>query len=337
MSINHTTTDQQPGGLRSRGRRGRILGALAASALAVAGVAGTASAAPATQPPDASGNFAFHTVNNNRDDTFNQLLGINDSGTIAGYFGSGEKGHPNRGYVVRPPYAQGNFANENFPGAAQTQVVGINNNGDTVGFWVDGKGANHGFYALKGHGLKTADFPTADNANPMVDQLLAVNDHDVAVGFYTDSKGNNHGFSYDIGARRFRAINVAGDSNVTTAGINNERDVVGFATNAAGTTEGYLLRSDHKLYRLNVPGASATMAFGVNNGDEVVGAYTVGSGDNAQSHGFIWAPGFGFQNVDDPNGVGATTLNGVNDRGTIVGFYTDSAGNTDGLLAKAAN
>jgi ferredoxin/flavodoxin---NADP+ reductase len=35
--------------------------------------------------------------------------------------------------------------------------------------------------------------------------------------------------------------------------------------------------------------------------------------------------------------LGATTLNGVNDRGTLVGFYTDSAGNTDGLLAKAAN
>jgi hypothetical protein len=39
------------------------------------------------------------------------------------------------------------------------------------------------------------------------------------------------------------------------------------------------------------------VAFGVNDGDEVVG---------------------------------------VNDRGTIAGFYTDSAGNTDGLLAKAA-
>ena len=196
--------------------------------------------------------------------------------------------------MVRPQYGQGNFTNENFPGASQTQVVGINNNGDTVGFWVDGKGANDGFYALKGHGLKTADFPTADNAKPMVDQLLAVNDHDVAVGFYTDSKGNNHGFSYDIGARQFRAINVPGDSGVTTAGINNERDVVGFATNGAGATEGYLLRSDHKLYRLNVPGASATMAFGVNDGDEVVGAYTDGTGDNATTHGFIWAPGFGL-------------------------------------------
>lgn len=338
MSTNHMT-DRRAGGPRGRSRRGRFLGALAASALVVtgaAGVVGTASAA-STQPPDASANFVFHTVNNNRDDTFNQLLGINNSGTIAGYFGSGEKGHPNRGYVVRPPYAQGNFTNENFPGAAQTQVVGINNNGDTVGFWVDGKGANHGLYALKGHGLKTADFPTTDNAKPMVDQLLAVNDHDVAVGFYTDSKGNNHGFADDIAHRHFRAINVPGDSNVTTAGINNEGDVAGFADNGAGATEGYLLRSDHKVYRLNVPGASATMAFGLNDGDEVVGAYTDGTGDNATTHGFIWSPGFGFMNIDDPNGVGATTLNGVNDRGTIVGFYTDSAGNTDGLLAKAAN
>jgi hypothetical protein len=44
------------------------------------------------------------------------------------------------------------------------------------------------------------------------------------------------------------------------------------------------------------------------------------------------SPGFGFQTVSDPNGVGSTLLNGVNDRGQIVGFYTDSAGNTDGML-----
>ncbi|MGH2894308.1 MAG: hypothetical protein ACRDPM_13750 [Solirubrobacteraceae bacterium] len=140
MSLN-TTVDRRSGRPRSGGR-GRLLGALAASALAVAGVAEVAGPASAAtmQPPDASANFVFHTVNNNHDSTFNQLLGINNSGTIAGYFGSGEKGHPNRGYVVRPPYGQGNFTNENFPGAAQTQVVGINNSGDTVGFWVDATG-----------------------------------------------------------------------------------------------------------------------------------------------------------------------------------------------------
>ena len=51
-------------------------------------------------------------------------------------------------------------------------------------------------------------------------------------------------------------------------------------------------------------------------------------------HGFTWAPGFGFQTVNDPNGANATTLNGVNDRGDVVGFYVDAAGNTDGMLAK---
>jgi hypothetical protein len=76
-----------------------------------------------------------------------------------------------------------------------------------------------------------------------------------------------------------------------------------------------------------------TQAFGVNDSDEVVGAYTVGSGNNAQSHGFTWRPGHGFTTVDDPHGIGTTLINGVNDRGELVGFYTDSAGNTDGMIA----
>ena len=41
----------------------------------------------------------------------------------------------------------------------------------------------------------------------------------------------------------------------------------------------------------------------------------------------------GYRTVDDPHGIGTTTINGVNDRGQLVGFYVDSAGNTDGFLA----
>ena len=40
-----------------------------------------------------------------------------------------------------------------------------------------------------------------------------------------------------------------------------------------------------------------------------------------------------FQQIDDPNGIGTTTVNGINDLGDLVGFYVDGAGNTDGLLA----
>jgi hypothetical protein len=318
---------------RRTARWARLASAASAAALAATTLAGPATAAGT--PTDGSGNYTFQTVDNHKDTTFNQLLGINNSGVISGYFGSGQSGHPNRGYVVAPGYGQGKFQNENFPGAAQTQVVGIDNAGVTVGFWVDANGANHGFYALNRKHFHTVDFPTSSNAKPQVDQLLAVNDAGVAVGFYTDGKGVNHGYSYSILNHRYRSINISGDSNVTTAGVNNLKDVVGFADNSAGSTEAFLKRSDGKLFRLSFPGATATQAFGVNDGDEVVGDYVDGSGNTATTHGFVWSPGLGFQTVNDPNGTGSTTLNGVNDRGSLVGFYTDSAGNTDGLVAKA--
>ena len=57
--------------------------------------------------------------------------------------------------------------------------------------------------------------------------------------------------------------------------------------------------------------------------------YSLGSGNSATTHGFIWSPGFGFEYVHGPNGVGSTAVNGVHDRGQLVGFYTNSAGNTD--------
>jgi hypothetical protein len=53
-----------------------------------------------------------------------------------------------------------------------------------------------------------------------------------------------------------------------------------------------------------------------------------------QMHGIIFNSHTGrFTTLDDPHGIGTTTLNGINDFGDIVGFYVDAHGNTDGLLA----
>ena len=51
--------------------------------------------------------YAFQDLINNTDPTFNQELGINSAGMIAGYFGAGNglAGHPNQGYTVVTPYA----------------------------------------------------------------------------------------------------------------------------------------------------------------------------------------------------------------------------------------
>jgi hypothetical protein len=287
-------------------------------------------------------------LNNANDPTFNQLLGINVKGKIVGYFGSGAKGHPNMGYRLKPPYQQGNYASENFPGSMQTQVTGLNDLGVTVGFWSSqnkGQPDERQLRVLlhRRHRFHSVNFPTTNNASPPVNQLLGVNDRDVAVGFYVNAQGNNRGYEYNITTGRFSRVlrpgapgGKAGPS-LNAAAISNLGDVAGFYTTAGGVTDAFLKTADGSFTKLAVPGASMTQAFGVNNSDKVVGTYTVGTGSTAMMHGFTWKPGHGFTTVDDPHGVGTTIINGVNDLGDLVGFYTDAAGNTDGMLAQPSH
>jgi len=314
----------------------RVAATTVASGILATGVLALATAASASTGSPA---YSFVTLDNANDLTFNQLLGINDEGTIAGYFGSGMAGHPNKGYVLLPPYGQHPYVNENFPGSVQTQVTGLNNRGVTVGFWSNtnmGSGdANFGWINIDGQ-FRQADFPTGDDASPVVDQLLGVNDSDVAVGFWTDAQGNNHGYEFNALTGQFRSVVDPSDPglSLTAAAINDFGDVAGVYTTAAGNTDGFLLTHHGRHFTdLAVPGASSTMALGVNNRDEVVGTYTDGSGSSAMMHGFTWTPWAGFTSIDDPHGLGTTTINGVNDRGQLVGFYVDAAGNTDGFLA----
>ena len=310
----------------------RIAATAVASGIVAAGAVGLAGAASAsTVSASQATSYSFQTLNNNNDPTFNQLLGINDFGVIAGYFGSGAQGHPNKGYQLEPNRMR--YINENFPGSVQTQVTGLNNRGVTVGFWSNtnmgaGMDANFGWVDVNGR-FRNADFPTGDSASPVTDQLLGVNDSDIAVGFFVDARGNNHGYEYNINTGRFSSVvdpQNQGASLQATA-INDRGDIAGNIG-----SDGFLLRHGH-LAELAVPGASATMALGVSNFDEVVGTYMVGSGSSAQMHGFTWQPGRGFTSIDDPHGTGTTTINGVNDFGQLVGFYVDANGNTDGFLA----
>jgi hypothetical protein len=317
----------------------RRLSVTIATAGALATTAAFAVAGPANASPAIS--YHFQTLNNGADLTFNQLLGINNDDVIAGYFGSGAQGHPNKGYELWTPST---YQNENFTGSAQTQVTGLNDEGVTVGFFSTMNTAsmtnnNFGFFKSDGS-FHEVNFPTGDNASPQVDQLLGVNDHDVAVGFYTNGQGSNRGYEYNIKTRQFTRVLVPGapggtaGPSLTAAAINSHGDVAGFYNKTSSQVDAFLQLHNGQFITLAVPGASMTQAFGVNDNDEVAGTYTVGSGNNAQAHGFTWRPGHGFTTVDDPHGIGTTTINGINDHGDLVGFYTDSAGNTDGMLVQ---
>ncbi len=281
----------------------------------------------------------FKTLNDNKDPTFNQLLGINNEGTIAGYFGSGAAGHANKGYTLTGDLDQDNYHNENFPGSVQTQVTGINNNDLTVGFWADSNNANmvnnnFGFVEHDGVFTNVVDPLGKGAAGGMtVEQLLGVNDHDKAVGFWTDANGNAHGFTYDVGSKSFDEVDIKGFTSTTTTAINNKGDLAGFVSNG-GSDTGFIKDGDKTELLKGPQGAVSVMALGINNQDQVVGSFTDASG---QMHGFLFdRASKSYTTIDDPNGVkgptGMTVVNGINDKGQLVGFYLDKAGNTDGML-----
>jgi len=281
--------------------------------------------------------ITFTRIDDAKDVTFNQLLGINNEGEIAGYFGANlTPADPNKGYTVTLHNGQPHFTDENFLGSVQTQVTGINNSGLTVGFWVDGNGDNYGFVDNNGQYITAIDplAPQPTATAPVTEQFLGVNDHDMAVGFYNDAQGNSHGFTYDIKTGAFSAVNVGGFSSLTAAAINNNGDIAGFGMKG-GVDEAFL-KVGNKVTLLTGPsGASNVQALGVNNEDDVVGSYQDSTG---ATHGFLYdAQTKSYTTIDDTSNAtkgskALTVINGINDKGQLVGFYLNGQGHTDGLL-----
>jgi hypothetical protein len=314
---------------------GTLAVALVGGAGVFASLPSAARASTAGHKAAATTTYSFSTLDDQADPTFNQLLGINSHNVISGYFGSGTAGHPNQGYLLNPPYGPANYVNENFPTSVQTQVTALNNKGDTAGFYVNAAGTNSGFVEWNGVFAKYTN-PKTPKVAGSVNQLLGINDAGIAAGFYTDAVGNNHAYTVNQASGVFTALKVPGASTQAT-GINDAGDVVGISTSAAKVTSSWLIHAGH-LTTFQFPGGSDTQAFGVNQKDQIVGSYVDGSG---VQHGFVLTSPLGpvshWQSIDDPNGVGSTVVNGINNAGDLVGFYTDSAGNTDGMLAMVTN
>jgi uncharacterized membrane protein len=301
----------------------RVAGAAVAAAGLLAGLA----AAPGAEAATVSGapHYTFTVHDDLGDPTFNQLLSINDDGTIAGYFGVGNADHPNRGYTLHPPYKQADFVNENFPGSVQTQVTGINDAGTTVGFYADAAGDNFGWVKRGPVWTVVIDPYTTGTVN----QLLGTNDNGLAVGFYTDADNHSHGYVFNFHQDTFRPVTIPGAQNVTASGINQAGEITGFYNKPGGPTLGFVL-AGRRLTSFSLDHSSSTMALGINNAGYVVGSY---AGTNpADTYGFIWHAGWS-ETIIEPHGPTTTVVNGLNNRGDLVGFFTDAAGNTHGFEA----
>jgi len=290
---------------------------------------------------NAATHFSFVTLDNASDPTFNQLLGINNAGTIAGYFGSGAAGHPNKGYTIAAPYTA--FVADNLPGSVQTQATGINAANATTGFWSDtnhGGDANFGFIRWNNNGRLTylsVNDPLV-SSNPPINQLLGINKGNVAVGFYNDGNNpsNSHAFSYSVKTTAFTPVKIGGAVSAAATGINTSGQICGFFVNGLQHTVGFVKNATGGVVtHFTVPGTTFTQLLGINNHGQAVGFF---QGADMVPHGLLYTPGNGaWTQVDDPNGSLGTVVNGVNDVGQLVGFYTDAAGNVHGMLVTVSH
>ncbi len=283
----------------------------------------------------------FQTIDDPADPTFNQLLGINSAGTISGYYGSGDAGHPNKGYTTVPPYTA--FTNQNFPKSAQTQVTGINsaNSVVTVGFYSltnlgGGQDANTGYVYASGKFKAVAD-PLV-TSSPAINQLLGIDTVGDAVGFYNDASGNSHAYTYNISTKRFTPITVNSKTTVVSAaatGINSKGVICGFYVDTSGNTQGYVQDLNGKgAQHWSGPGAKMTQFLGINTSKFAVGFYVDAAG---LTHGVKYSVATRLgETIDVPGASGGTVLNGIDDAGDIVGFYVDAAGNTHGVLIQGS-
>jgi hypothetical protein len=262
------------------------------------------------------------------------LLGVNNSGTISGYFGDGVL-VPNNGYTLTPPSS---YTAENVPAMAQTQVVAINNTGITGGFSADAAGDNFGFVNSGGVFTQVVN-PSTPTSGITMNQILGLNDVNQAVGFYMDAAGNTHGYTYNVVTHAFTAVilpGAFGAVSVTAAGINNAGTIAGFYTDGANAFHGFL-DVGGTFTSINDPNGTNTQLFGLNNTGLAVGSYVDGAGVN---EGFVYNILTNtYETVDDPNNsataafnVTGTFINGVNDAGELVGFYSDGT-NVDGFAA----
>lgn len=162
--------------------------------------------------------------------------GINESGTVVGYFDV-----YSQGVLVEHGFTwnNGKFSQVDFPGSGDTGLDGINARGDFVGSWDTGPTATvgHGLIFSMGR-FSSFDVPVS---GATLTQLNDISANEQIIGIYVDAGGNEHGFR-QVGAV-FTSIDYPNATLTSAWGINSAGQIVGTYFDSAGRVHGYLALS----------------------------------------------------------------------------------------------
>jgi len=156
---------------------------------------------------------------------FTQATGINELGTVVGYYYDVDKYH---GFSRS---ADGTFTVIDVPGAVKTYVMGLNDSGAITGYYLDAANGSHGFVRSPTGTVTTFDVPLSGGVP------LGINNSGTIFGVTGDSTGvflrgpaGKIAFYVPLGARL-----------TTPAGINNQGVVTGFYQGNGPAIHGFLL------------------------------------------------------------------------------------------------
>ncbi len=238
--------------------------------------------------------------------------GINDGGTIAGYYITADFAH--HGFLD----IGGNFTT--FDVAGLTDVAAINAAGTVIGQYLDGDGA-HGYINVAGT-ITPIDVPFAGASDTTP---TALNDSGQITGTYFLG-GKVHGFVESAGT--FTTIAIPGASLVDPKAINAAGDVAGCFVGSDGHYHGFLDIAG-VITTLDPVGSGHTIPLDINDAGVITGYYQP-SGNGGPQHGFVYVQGV-FTTLDLA-GATDTVPTDINASGAIAGTYV-SAGQQHGFVA----
>jgi len=226
--------------------------------------------------------------------------GINNAGTIVGYYNDGTLPIKNHGFILS---GGSTYLPLDFPGSASTNCTHINDAGTIVGYYRDTQGYYHGFIQLNGASPTSLNYPGAKNT-----YAQGINNNGTIVGWWEDNNGRRYGFMWDSSPHTldFNANNI----RATLAfGINDSGKVVGWWEDINSVGHGFTWSSTDGYSSFDYPGVPYTHAYGINNAGTIVGSFAF---YNNTMKGFTLNKG-----IYAPNS--AIYAFGINNSGSIVG------------------
>lgn len=220
---------------------------------------------------DGSFSVPFIEPNDNGGDT--EGRGINDEGTICGYYLSATDGFLH-GFFLDA----GGFGEFNLAGANDTLVTGLNDSADFVGGFSTFADPIRPFSNIGGI-TTTIDIPGALDG-----VAFGINNGEQITGWYTDSAGITRGWWQDSDGTIHAPFDPPRSRQTLPFGISERGLIVGRFATANFHEHGFVYNPVTRGFvTFDYPGAFLTSFYGINRDGFICGRYL----NNSGSHGFL--------------------------------------------------